>query len=339
MSDNIYQNNVYSKGVKMWHNKGIVGTGDESAIQVYSRMTPVEFRQEEFSITLNGVVTGSGDFGIIRKQDKEVVIGHTKGRYDIIQPEEYCQIFDRALSKPVETLGFLGTNAEKVFFTWNLPDIDVRGDMLNLYGFLIAGFDGKFGEHLYVTSTRVVCQNTANIGISNAENTNSHGYGQTRSGAVYNGKHNHANHRRDLEIWMSHLQETSEKNVEMIKGLFMNMQEKPLTVDEAFGLFQQVYPKKDELPENYPTKLRAEKEEEIEKYNKTQEESVELAMSLFEGAGIEISPDCWGGYNCVTELENHHRVVKKDATSSLLIGNRQKTMATALSLFGDYAKI
>lgn len=339
MSDNIYENNVYSRGVKMWHSKGIVGTGSETALEVYSRMKPVEFRQEEFSITLNGNMVGSGDFGIIRKQEHEVVIGHTKGRYDIIQPLEYCELFDESVGKPVETLGFLGTNAEKQFITWELPDIDIRGDLLKLNGFLFAGFDGKFGEQLYVVHERVVCSNTASFAVNEARRTNSNGYGTTNSGAVYAGRHNHANHRRDLGIWLSHVQETSEKNVEVIKGLFMKMQEKPVTVDEAFGLFSNVYPKKDELPENYPVKLRGEKEEEIEKYNKSQEQSVELAMDLFKGAGIEISNDCWGGYNVVTELENHHRVIKKDATSSLLIGNRQKTMSVALNVFSEFAKL
>jgi hypothetical protein len=59
MTDNINEDNVYSRGVRPWHLKGIVGMVDETCKQVLSRMTPVEFEKREFSIILNGESVGN----------------------------------------------------------------------------------------------------------------------------------------------------------------------------------------------------------------------------------------------------------------------------------------
>lgn len=322
MSDNIFKENVYSHNQEMWHRKGRVGEDNETALQVYSTMLLVEFVQRPFSILLNGNVIESKDVAIIRVENgKERQIGSTKGRYQLIQPVEYCRLFDSTVGKPVETLGFLGSKAEKMFLTWQLPAIDVHGDVVNLYGFLANGFDGKFGTKLYTTSVRVICNNTWNQAIG-AEDTMEN----------YSSKHVEKDFMKKLGLWMSYINKTSEENVAYLKGVFTKMEEKPLTIDDAYGFFAKVFPLPNEYSQYAPVEILKEREQDFSNDTKSANENRDLAMSLFSGAGIEITPTLWGGFNVVTEMENHHVESKKDTTYSILLGNRQTIMSNAFNI-------
>lgn len=327
MSDNIYGQNVYSLKEKMWHGKGIIGVEEENAMSVYGRMIPVEFEQRPFGITLNGTFKETGKhYGIIRSEGgKEKVIGETKGRYNLTQPVQYATIFDEYVGKAVETMGFLGTHGQKMFITWNLPNIDVHGDKVEMYGFLAVGFDGKFGEKLYETGVRVVCNNTWNMAVSDAQ--------ERVRGAVYTAKHSMNDHEERLGIWMRYITNKAYENVEIYQNLFRKMEEKPIGVDEAYGLFAKVYEKKGNIDGSYyPSELLEKDDAKIIEYNEGQEEKRDMAVELFKGAGIEITPTVWGAFNCVTELENHKVKSKKDKTESILLGNRQSIMQQAMDV-------
>jgi hypothetical protein len=333
MTDNIYKQNVYSLKEQMWHSKGYVSQVEETAEIAYGHMEEVIYEQRPFSIVLNGELLESKDFGIVRMSGgKEVLIGHTRGRYSLIQPVEYFQLFDENVKVPVETIGFLGTNAEKLFTSWCLPDIDIHGDVHKLFGMLHVGFDGKYGEHLYIADVRPICANTVAMAIGDSESTNNHG-----RGSLYSGKHNNDNHKRDLGIWMSYIQRDAEKNVEMIKSLFCKMDSVPLNSDNAYSLFSKIYSVDDIVPDFYPDELRDEKQGKIDDKKETAQERVDLAMNLFQGAGIEIAKNCYGAFNCVTEAENHHVTAKKDRVNSILFGGSALIMNKATSVIGDYA--
>lgn len=332
MSDNIYKQNVYSLKQNMWHGKGTVGKEEEDALSVYSRMLPVSFEQRPFGIYLNGEFTETGKhYGIVRiGNGKERVIGETKGRYNLTQPETYAKLFDEYVCRPVETMGFLGTGGERMFTTWNLPQVDVHGDKVEMYGFLAAGFDGKFGEKLYETAVRVVCKNTWNMAVGDSE--------EKRRGAVYTAKHSMKDHEERLGIWMRYITKEAEESVKIYESLFRKMEETPLTIDNAYGLFSKVYSKKDSIGEFHPEELRNKDQEKIDGWNEKQEEKRDMAIDLFKGAGVEISKTVWGAFNCVTELENHKIPSKKDKTESILLGNRQTIMADALMVMSDYVE-
>lgn len=335
MSDNIHENNVYSLKQRVWHNKGRIGQENETALQVYSQMSPVDFVSRPFSVSLNGGVWESNKhFAIIRTgTDGEKIIGQTKGRYVLTQPLTYCQLFDSTVGKPVETLGFLGTDGDRMFITWDLPFIDVHGDKVQTYGFLAVGYDGMYGEHLYVTNVRVICANTWNAAVSDSESSNNRG-----RGSLYSGKHNQTNHEKVLGIWMNYITKDAEEHVKLYQNLFCKMQETKIDTSVASNLFSKVYPLKDSLGSFYPDELRTKKEESIEEFNRKQTESQDLAMSLFKGVGIEISPTVWGAFNSVTEAENHHKKSKKDETFSILLGNRHNIMENAMNVMCEYVE-
>jgi hypothetical protein len=334
MTDNIYKQNVYSYEKPCWHSKGEVGKEKETCVQVYGRMFPVQFEKREYSVVLNGESRGSGQFAIVRISDsKERIIGTTKDQYQLVQPLEYCEAYDKAsgANSYCETLGFLGTDAEKMFITSKLPQISIFGDLIDLYQFLAVGFDGMFGAHQYVTNVRIVCQNTMNLGIANSESTQNHG-----RGSLYSGRHNQPNHMRDLEAWLQYVQKESENAVEITKNLFCKMESTPMTVDEAFGLTKKIYVDPDTLPDFFPDQLRSEKQEVIDKKLEKASESRDLVMDLFKGNGIQISKTSYGLLNSVTEAENHHKPSKKNSTYSLLMGNKHLIMNGALNIITDW---
>ena len=325
--DNIYKQNVYSYGEEMWHSKGTVGKEQETCVQVYNRMEQVVYVKEEFIAHLNGQPQGSGFF-MIKKIDPsghEVIIGNTKDRYEVLQPFQYAELYDEAVGMPCETMGFLGTNAEKMFITHKLPAIDVYGDVLKLYNLLSVGFDGKYGEHQHLTVVRTICENTHAMALRDSEMTNNQGYGD-----LYVGRHNNPNHVRDLKAWLSLVQKTAEESANVTQSLFCKMQETPLTVDEAFGLTKVIYPDPKPVPDFYPEELRDEKQETVDTKTEKAEKSRELVMELFQGAGIAIDKTCYGFYNANTEYVNHHIPSKKDFSYSVLLGNRSQTMDKTL---------
>ena len=333
MTDNIYKQNVYSYAEEMWHSKGRVGKNAETCVQVISQMEKVTYVKEEFKATLNGAECGSGLFMIKRidGSGREKIIGNTKDRYELLQPLQYAELYDAAVGQPCETLGFLGQDAEKMFITHKLPAIDVYGDEIKLYNLLSVGFDGLYGEHQYVTGVRTICSNTHSWAISEATKTNNHGRGD-----LYVGRHNNPNHVRDLTAWLSLVQKNAEEVSLITKNLFCKMQDTPMTVDEAFGLTQIIYPDPDAVPQFYPPELVTEKETKNKVKEEKAKEDRDLVMELFKGAGIGIDKTGYGFYNANTEYLNHHIPSKKDFAYSVLLGNRNDTMTKALNTIQNW---
>jgi hypothetical protein len=323
----------------MWHKKGRVGNGSETGTQVYSQMEVVKFEKHPFTLNVGGNLISNNVYGIIKIQEGAVptLIGTTKERYELKQPDEYISKFDEMVGKPVETLGFLGAKAEKLFITWELPQIDIKGDKVEMYGLLSFGFDGIYGNHLFATSVRVVCKNTHNMAVRDSENSANHGRGKNKNNAIVTTKHNQKDHLDVLGYWMRYVDEESQRQVDITKNLFVKMAEKPLTLDDAYGFFAKVHPYPNEVSSFIPPELINGENEKNKTAKEDADESRELLMSLFEGKGIEISRDVWGAYNCVTEMQNHHIKSKKnDGTDSILIGSRGKVMDKALGVAMEY---
>ncbi len=304
---------------------------NKSAIEVYTEMRQVNFEKRPVTVLLNGENKETNNFAIVKTGGFEKIVGMTKEKYNILQPADYCLAFDESVGQPVDNIGFLGNMSPKMFITWNLPEIDIRGDEVKLWGFLVAGFDGRYGEHLYITSKRMYCSNQYNIAISDANKTNNHG-----RGSLFSGKHNTTTHLGDLKSWMQYIQEDAEKNVEIIRNLFLRLYDIPVSDDLAKDLFAKVYPIPDPMPAFYPSDLREKKEKFIEEKTEKAKEDQDLAFQLFNGAGKGIEKNGWGWYNSVTEKENHWTPSKKEDTYSILLGNKHNIMNKALDIISNY---
>ena len=337
--DNIYENNFYAHGEGAWHNKGRVGQENESAEQVYGQMKQVLFHQVAFpAIQFMGASIPNNTLAILRVEgDKVALIGNTKQRYQLLQRIEYIKKFDVAVGKPVETLGFLGQNADKLFLTWNLPKIDIYGDIMKLYGLLSFGFDGKYGNHLYLTEVRTVCSNTHARAVADATKTKNQGFGADSKGAMVTVKHTEKDHLDKLGYWMKFADAETDRQAKLSQALFRKMEKHPLTLDEAFGFFSKVYPYPADARTYIPPELVAVEQSKHAEDIKYADESRQIAVELFSGAGIEITHTLYGAYNSVTELENLHRMAKKnDGTESILIGARGARMDKAFAVALDY---
>ena len=125
----------------------------------------------------NGV--GSSDFkecpnafGTYRT-DYNIPLGVVKERYTPVQNIEAFKFFDGAIGKNKavwQTAGFFG-NGERIFVSAKLPkNIFVNGDPVDNYLVFTTSHDGSSGVKILFTPIRVVCQNTLNAAIRNAEN-------------------------------------------------------------------------------------------------------------------------------------------------------------------------
>jgi hypothetical protein len=330
------QNSVYLNDVGAWHNWGYVSPVPMGATEALSKIDAVYYEKRPVQVFVNGKLQETGDFAIVRSplpsMPKEEILGFVKKNYNILQPANICQEFDKNVNQPVETLGFLGSNGEKLFLTWVLPGFDVNGDEVKLYGFVAVGYDGKFGATLYVVTVRVVCANTWAMAVSEGENNKIEGKGK-----IWSGKHNSLNLERDLGIWMEHIQNKAMRQSESVSMMFNQMVKKHLDdTKELNKLLDNIYPDPNPIPVDFPDKLRFEKQEKIDVLvEKAKDDRIEVA-NLFGGAGTAITSDGWGLFNSVTEYENHVRMTKKPADYSILFGNRANTMTRAANVIMNW---
>ena len=341
MPDNIFNNRFYGFGEGAWHNKGIVSQEENTAQEAWNMLTPYGFEKRPVTVFLNGIQQEVRDYAIVRSplpdDPTERIMGYVAKNYNIVQPDNICQIFDERVQKPVNTIGCLG-KGEKLFLTWKLPQIDVKGDAVNTYGFVAGGFDGLYGVSLYLTTVRVVCQNTWMMAINEAESSKQTDKVNT-AGKIWSGRHNSHNVERDLGIWMEHVQQKAENKLNVASNIFNLMAEKAIEdVKVAEKLVNQIYPNPKSLPKDFPDRLRAEKQGKIDILASKAESDRAMVMALFGGQGTAIDATAWGLFNAVTEAENHVRVEKKPANNSVLFGARAKQMTKSFDVISTFSK-
>ena len=339
MSANLFGERFYGNRTAAWHNLGYVSQEDQQAVEALEIIGGYNIDKRPVVVNLNGSQQEVGDYALVRsitKDDpKEIIFGYCTKQYNILQPAEICKSFDENVKQPIETLGMLG-KGEKLFLTWKLPEIDVNDDPVETYGFVASGYDGKFGSSLSIVTTRVVCQNTFNIAISESESKSSR---ETGRGRVWGGKHNSNNALRDLGIWMEHVQGKALEKVNETKNSFVTMAEYSINNTSTLAdILFQVYPDPQMLPKDYPSKLRDEKQNKIDQLIETARKDRNAVDELFSGQGTSITSDAWGLFNSVTEYENWGRMTKKPAEYSIIMGNRSNTMSKAYNVINSYIK-
>lgn len=326
-----------------WHSLGVVLQDPVGAVEGSSYLETFSYDIRPVSLELNGKMQETkGDYGIVRSavpsDPTERLMGFIKKNYKIVQPLSVCEQFDKNVAENVETMGFLG-HGEKFFLTWKLPSFNVGGedDTVDTYGFSAIGFDGKFGTALYVTSVRVVCQNTFNMAVGEGELQNGFESANGR-GKVWSGRHNSVNLERDIGIWMEHIQQRAINQVNCASAIFNEMAKKTIENSNTLAdLLFKIYPDPKPLGD-IPDKLRAEKQKNVDKLAEKAERDRKMVESLFGGSGTQITPDGWGLFSSVTEFENYVRVERKPAKESIMFGNRAGTMARAANVIWDWAK-
>lgn len=337
MAHNIFGNRFYGHRNPAWHALGVVTEQGMTANEAFAAVGGYSFEKRPVTTILNGQVVETGDFAIVRSvcpdDPQERLMGYATPKYNIIQPQQVVDLFDEMVAQPVETMGMLG-KGERMFLTWELPEIDVKGDEVKMFGFIAAGYEPGLGCSLNVVSTRVVCQNTWAAAMAEAMGAKPN---ETGKGRVWTGKHNSPNVGRDLGIWMEHVQQEAAQRAAAMSDMFNAFKAAPVNETSTLAdLLFQIYPNPKQLPEFFPAKLRDDRQTRIDKAQELAERDRDLVSKLFGGLGTEITADAWGLFNAVTEYENHGRESKKEPEYSVLFGDRNATMNRAANVLNNW---
>lgn len=108
------------------------------------------------------------------RTDKNIPLGIVKEKYTEVQNIDAFGFFNDAIGKDKaiwQTAGFFG-NGERIFVSAKLPDsIYVNGqDPVDNYLVFTTSHDGSSGVKILLTPIRVICENTLNAAIRNAQN-------------------------------------------------------------------------------------------------------------------------------------------------------------------------
>lgn len=330
--DNIFGNRFYGHRTPAWHNLGVVTDEGTTAQEAIAILGSYWFEKRPVTVMLNGVQVEVGDYAIVRSptpdDPMERNLGYVGNGYNIVQPDRIAELFDEHVSGDVETMGMLG-KGERLFLTWELNPFTVAGDDMSSYGLVACGYDGKMGASLYLTTVRVVCQNTLNLAIQRSEKENS---GQ--NSRLYVGRHNSINVERDLGLWMAHVAGKADEKLSEVAAMFNELAKIKIENDsQVNNILAQVYPDPKPVAEWQPETLKKEAWKKFDEEMDKIEADRRLVAKLFGGEGTAIDPTAWGLFNAVTEKENYTGVIKKPIENSVMFGNRQKVMARAYDVF------
>jgi len=329
MPADIYESKLvpmfYSFKEEAWHAIRKASQVAKSAVQIIKEEFFNAFTLENrpVTVTLNGVPTETGDYAIVRcasvADPNEVVFGYCTERYHPLQPIEVAELFDANVCRPAETLAFLG-QGEEMFISWVMPEFEVVGDPLRLFGIVRAGFDTKHAVKLFTSAYRPVCRNTIVMAEGWAKaNTDK----QANKGMIWTGKGVNRNLARDLGYWMEHVQTRALIEADLVQSLFSRLAEKPIRNDEeAVKLLFEAYPNKVDNSEHIPWQLRDENQKAVAMVNDTRKETRDNIFTLFSGAGTAITPDYYGMLNATTEYFCHYQPSKKPIAESIMFGGR-----------------
>lgn len=312
-----------------WHKLGTVLPEETYALDAHEKYLNggIQVVLRPTSVFINGAVRENGRFDIIRlattDDPKERNFGNTTSRYNPLQSVDLCTLFDKKVNMPIETIGLLN-KGKHLFITWRLPIGGFGNEEIQYYGFLAAGFNGKMGIHLYITSVRVVCWNTWTLAVSAAESKSKNK--KEDNAVVFSGKHLQKDLYFVLGEWMNHIQQTAEHRAALANMQFEMFAKNPIrSEDELNKILNTAFPD-EKYKQSVPQKLRSRENAKVDEINAVRERYRAGVRNLFDGEGIEITPTYWGLFNATTEYFNHIQVEKKPMGMSIINGNRADNM-------------
>lgn len=173
MAANIFGDRFMGRREPAWHELGKVFTDpitasdavQQAGLDYLVKTTPCRIRPFGEWITTDQVA-------IVRQataDDPEVrILGYAGKDYRVLNNGEIATILDPLTAEwPVETVGALG-NGERVFFTLDAGDVDIKGEPVHQYFLVTEGKTGGDSLKLAYTPIRVVCQNTLITGLREA---------------------------------------------------------------------------------------------------------------------------------------------------------------------------
>ena len=319
---------------RAWHPLGYHFDHDMSAVDGWNAMGGgFEMYKKPVGVMLTDeFLEVPGHCAIVRgpsnKDNRNIVFDYVTDNYNIVQPYDLVKKFDEKVGISISSMGFL-QEGRKQFITWKLKMMDIiAGDEVQLYGNLLMGTDSKFSAMVSVLMTRTVCLNTFKSAIAESEEEDKSGRNRGR-GTVYAGRHNNPNLLEDLGEWMGFVQDNVEKRTQSLTNLFRGFASTPIIHEkQAIDLIGDTWTLPNPVPNDYPEALREKAEKKVEAEIKKVERIREGVFDAFNTNAFDVStdPTLWKLFNAGTWYFNHGVGGNRDASYSILYGDRNAQM-------------
>jgi hypothetical protein len=331
---------VVVKDGPAWHSLGIYSEEDMTAMEGHERMggsytltkrpVGVNLLGDDDLVDGDNFIKVPGHYAIVRgptnKDNHYVIFDYVTSAYHVIQVVDILQKFDDMVGKSISSMGLL-QNGKKMFLSWKMRTVEiVTGDPVILYGNCLFGFDALFSSRLTVGSHRVVCRNTFDSAIAEADENDKN---KTKGkGTIYSGKHTDPHLLDKLGAWMKFIDQNSENEADAVERLFKKFAATPIIHEkQAEDLIAVAWPLPQPIPVDFPEELRQNAEAKVAIETKRIENVRKEVYNTYVGSyGIQITPDYWGLFNAGTQTFNSGLGVRSDSAYSICWGSRSKEM-------------
>ncbi len=312
MAHNLFGERFVSVRVPAWHKLGRVLEEPVSATQAWNLAGPYEVGLEDLVASPSGPIASHK--AIIRRpcpgDPEHKVFAVVSAGYQLITPAQFCDLWDRHVKHPIETLGALG-QGETFFVSTKLPSFAVKRDEVDNYMLGISPMTGKEAIQIRVTPVRVVCQNTLVAA-------------QWNSSETYRVMHTR-DARAQLEDWLEQVWDLAEAKAATLKEAFEAMASKRIDQPAFSDLLSTTYPEP-----RKPDARGLERETASARLGKwkracqANREAQTGVKRLYDGEGRGFDAPAtqgtaWGFWNAVVEYEDHGR--KKPSAVWALFGH------------------
>ncbi len=283
-----------------WHRLGLVLDEPITALKAFRRMGPYEVKLVPLSAS-NGVDVEIPHKAIVRSPTNDDpqnrMFGIVSEDYVLIQPKEFCEIWDEHVAEPIETIGAL-QQGETLFISTKLPSFDVKGDQVDNYLVAASPMTGGDAAEARVTPVRPVCQNTLILSAHMATET-------------YRIVHVEGAKER-LASWLSEIHDRALERTEAIKEAFDILAAKQVSTYLEKKVLEKTYPLPSPPRLNAPAEVLTARQDMFEYICTGQKARRSAARELFHGRGQgsdvpAAEGTAWGLYNAVVELEDYRR--------------------------------
>jgi len=336
MSADLFNERFFSYRELPWHELGKISEVPQRAVEAWSGMTPYSIVMRDLLLRTRTNTRGpivSGYRAIVREpvpdDPEDRVFGVVKSDYELIEPQEICEIFDSSTKLHVETMGCLGAG-ELFFLTTKLPGINVKGDKVDVYLLWVSPYNGYAAIEVRVTPVRTVCRNT--LITARAASTE-----------FYRIVHN-KDARKRLQVWTTGIVQRSQRRAETLEQAFKMFAQYQPSQKVVPAILTQVYPDPKPINEVPDDEVMVKRQNEFDYQSRAQDQFRQMVQELFNGRGTGMDNKAcrgtgWGLYNSITELENFRRSGTDIARAKgVLFGPRASTMERAYDVIYEYAE-
>lgn len=336
MPAELFGNRFYGgRGQGAWHNRGFVDDLEHTANEAFDLIG----RYDVLKLQLQTIVTrGDGShievpsYALVRTPTSddptERYFSSVSADYRLVSPQEFVDLADARVRRPVETMLSL-KDGKQLVVTYKLPAFDVRGDEIDNFMMAWSMMDGSTASGANTSSMRVVCHNTFQASLAMS---------QQRAAFV----HDQWIMNR-MGRWLEDVVEVAESKLPQLREAYDVLagyrltRERPEAPREIMHVIGSAYP---DMPSYVPDPVLTDEQNNERTKRRDQEKRVVeerrvQAIELFKGAGTGMRNratwgTAWGLYQSVVELEDWKGGSKGDALAhSVLFGERADTKARA----------